>query len=112
MSEDRELLAAEIADRLEDLLSGNDQFHPVGCSEWEDRARVAIDMAKDFILSRPPTPAPEYGEQEVNAEALRLFEQRWGDVKLWNGRRTNRAYYRRLARGSLARAALSGRVKP
>lgn len=47
---------AEICDRLEDLLSGNDKFHPVGCAEWDERARVAIDMAKDFILAGQQSP--------------------------------------------------------
>lgn len=41
--------AEDICDRLEDLLSGNDTMHPVGCAEWEERARVAIDMAKAML---------------------------------------------------------------
>jgi hypothetical protein len=56
--------AAEVCSRLEDLLSGNDRFHPVGCSEWEERARVAIDMAKDFIQQAAPSPSAPTGDAE------------------------------------------------
>lgn len=52
-----------------------------------------------------PTPAPEYVEQEVNAEAMRLFSESRPGI-CWTGFGVNRSYWRRKAR-----AALSGRGK-
>lgn len=39
----------------------------------------------------------------VDDLAKEIFEERWQGERAWGGRKTNRAYYRRLARAELAR---------
>jgi hypothetical protein len=40
---------ADLCSRLDAIVTEEDKFHPVGCSSWWEEARVAVDMAKDFI---------------------------------------------------------------
>lgn len=42
-------------------------------------------------------------EQVIDDLAKDIFDRRWQGEKSWQGRKTNRAYYRRLARAELAR---------
>lgn len=43
----------DLFERLDAILVEEDRMHPIGCSSWEEEARVAIDMAKDFIRRVP-----------------------------------------------------------
>lgn len=65
------------------------------------------------VHSRPQERSSIPTETEVDDAAKAMFALRWGDAKLWRGRRTNRAYYRRRARADLVRALTeTGRMEP
>lgn len=44
-------------------------------------------------------------QQVIDDLAKEIFDRRWNGEKNWHGRKTNRAYYRRLARAERERRA-------
>lgn len=71
---------------------------------------TAIRWFKGLIVRAPKTEGAEpvvilwrTREQAVDDLAKELFDRRWDGEKNWHGRKTNRTYYRRLARAELER---------
>jgi hypothetical protein len=76
--------AAELCSRLDAIVTEEDQFHPVGCSTWWEEARIAVDMAKDFIRQAATPDASQVGtaRSDVNPDhAPKLLE---GEAVAWS----------------------------
>lgn len=44
-------LAQDLCERLDAILVEESPMHPFGCSTWEEASRIAIDMAKEVIVT-------------------------------------------------------------
>lgn len=72
-------LTQDLCERLDAILVEESPMHPFGCATWEEASRIAIDMAKEVIVTAASAQAriaeekaKAFAEQQAAIEENRL----------------------------------------